>query len=315
MNGGIKNILWLMAIGLGAGSTGMMPVTTTAQGMNLQAYMTTLSTGEHPESEMTYHGYLVDRVRREGEARAAALVWDIHEMIMDDLQEGGPELIKKLDTFKMQATAVRQDQDTYRKMVAGHIMEMLNKSNRLERMINDAIHQYNYDMAVYEEWALQRAMSYSEMPVQIHQNYDAEEFLRGLFAHEARGFSGEAQEQARLSACVNAGLLAVTLVTLPFSWKVAVAEAVLTVPGEAAISTYRDVDRALAVRWGNTSEQLADALCFGGTEFDGIYDGLLRILDVRIELLEATLGSHPDDAATVWLPMNTTHKLHNGVKR
>ncbi len=258
-------------------------------GLVLPGPSSDLSLPEEAPKRLTYHEYLVDRVRREGEARAAELVWEIHEEILAAIWNSG-EWVAGFQGISMQYRSYTKSEEEFNRLVAGKVVELINPSNKLEIAINRMIGQYLYDLESLESWALQRAMAEGELPAAHLAPARADDFLRMIAEGSLQDLSRKVRKENRLSARINGGILVVTIATLPFSWPIALAEAAITVPGEAIVSSQRGVETKTGVAVDNNMEKLADNLCFGMKGQDGLFGGLLSILETRLDLLGVALG-------------------------
>ncbi|HMP96513.1 MAG TPA: hypothetical protein PKA51_06290 [Kiritimatiellia bacterium] len=270
-------------------------------GLVLPGPSSDLSLPEEAPKRLTYHEYLVDRVRREGEARAAELVWEIHEEILAAIWNSG-EWVAGFQGISMQYRSYAKSVEEYNRLVAARVMELLNPSNRLEIAINRMIDLYLYELETLESWALQQALAKGELPEAKRHATRADDFLRQLAEDSLRDLSQKIRGENRLSARINAGMVVVTIATLPFSWPVALVEAALTIPGDSIVSSQRGVETKIGTAFGNNMETMADNLCFGMKEREGLFGGLLFILETRLDLLGKALEAPggEDHIRVVW---------------
>jgi len=230
--------------------------------------------------------YLADRALREAEAAAQRAALQLMQAITQPLQNDGEAFAEALYSIGANAKSLYQNETDYRNYVAGRFKEELEQRSELQDTLDAILFEYTHRLdRIANQIAIESGLDVPTLPTVTLDFNDFEQFVNQDIRATIAGTADSIEKQTRQGATIEVvsigiGLLMPTPLLLDLAIGLAIG---------AAADTFRDPVGQVQMDAQHSAELLAERICFGTSEQDGLYGVLLGIAACQSRQLRETL--------------------------
>jgi hypothetical protein len=238
------------------------------------------------QTNATYIDYLLDRALREAEAAALRAAQSFRKEMMAPVQANDRSFAEKLYTIGANAKVFCKTEVAYRAYVAERFYEELKRNTDLQKNLDAVAFEYLDRLGrIAQQVAIESGRDVANLPVTTLTINDFDKVLRADISDSIVETASEIQKQTMIGTTVQAVSFGIgLLMPTPLLVDLAIGAGI-----EAVSNSFRDPEGQVAIEAHRAVEGLADRICFGTDQHQGLYSALLDIAHYQNEQLRETL--------------------------
>lgn len=237
-------------------------------------------------TDATYIDYLVDRALREAEAAALRATESFRKEMMAPVVANDRSFAERLYSIGANAEALRKNEAEYRTYVAERFYNELTKNNNIQANLDVIAFEYlNRLERIAQQTAIESGLDVTNLPTVKFTIRDFDKLLRS----DLRESIGPTASEMRYRSLEGTGIQLVSFgvgFLMPTMWVVDLA---IGAGIDTTANMFRDPKGDVEIKAHNAVEILADRICFGTDQHQGLYVALLDLAHYHNEQLRETL--------------------------
>ena len=252
---------------------------------------TTLSSGTTTQVIQTANGAYIDsitrRALREAEAAAQRASRSFRKEMMAPLESNDRSFAEKLYSIVANAKAISKNESEYRDYVSKRFYEELTNGMDIQKNLDAVAFEYlNRLDRIANQTLLDSGLDVTNMPPVTLTIKDFDNLLRAEIRESVGQTTSTMQLRSRQGMAVQTVSLGIGLL-MPTTFLVDLA---IGIGIDTTANTFRDPVGDVAIDAHKAAEQLADRICFGSEQHQGLYAALLDIAQYQNNQLHAALS-------------------------
>jgi len=253
-----------------------------------------LDTPPAPSSNKDYIAMLTQRALREAEAAAQRASKSFRKEMVAPLETNDRSFAEKLYTIGANARAISKNEAEYRDYVAKRFHEELTSCTDIRKNLDAVAFEFLTRLdRIGQQIAIESGLDITNLPNTTITIKDFDNILKSNIKESVSTTTQEIQSQSKTGAAIQGGTIAVTYpITVALTKNHQVALVIDLAISEAVSKVsemYRDPIGGVAIEAHRAAEQLADRICFGTEQEEGLYEALLKIAHYHNRQLHAIL--------------------------
>lgn len=222
----------------------------------------------------THLDFLAERALREAEAAAQRAAMSFMKEMMAPVEANDHSFAEELYSIGANAKAISKDENEYRDYVAKRFYEELTRSTDIQKNLDAIAFEYlNRLDLIAKQIAIESGLDVTNLPTVTLTIRDFDKLLRADIRESVGHTSSTMQHQARQGAVIQTVSFGIGLL-MPTTFVVDLA---IGLGIDTAADSFRDPVGQVAIDSHRAAEQLAERICFGSDQHQGLYAALLDI--------------------------------------
>jgi len=222
----------------------------------------------------THLDYLAERALREAEAAAQRAAMSFMKEIMAPVEANDRSFAEELYSIGANAKAISKSEPEYRDYVAKRFYEELTRSTDIQKNLDAIAFEYLDRLdRIAKQIAIESGLDVTNLPTVTLTITDFDKLLRADIRESVGQTSSTMQQQARQGAVIQTVSFGIGLL-MPTKFVIDLA---IGMGIDTAADSFRDPVGQVAIDSHRAAEQLAERICFGADQHQGLYAALLDI--------------------------------------
>lgn len=222
----------------------------------------------------THLDYLAERALREAEAAAQRAAMSFMKEILAPVEANDLSFAEKLYSIGAKARAISKNESEYRDYVSERFYEELTRNTNIQENLDAIAFEYLIRLdRIANQIAIESGLDVTNLPTVTFTVTDFDKLLRSDISESVAQTSSTMQHQARQGAVIGAVSIGIgLLMPTKFIVDVAIGEAI-----DQVADSFRDPVGQVAIDSHRAIDELAERICFGTEQHQGLYAALLDI--------------------------------------